>query len=95
MTPIRLVVVDDHMVFREGLRALLGRVDDIDVVGEAATTQEAVEITEGLRPDVVLMDLHCRAVAARSPRGRYSQPTPRWQCSYSPCTPTTHTCATP
>jgi DNA-binding NarL/FixJ family response regulator len=58
VTPIRLVVVDDHMVFREGLRALLGRVDDIEIVGEAATTQEAIEITESARPDVVLMDLN-------------------------------------
>ena len=58
MTPVRLVVVDDHMVFREGLRALLGRVDDIEIVGEAATTQEAIEVTEAARPDVVLMDLH-------------------------------------
>ena len=58
MTPIRLVVVDDHTVFREGLRALLGRVDDIEIVAEAATTQEAIEVTENVRPDVVLMDLH-------------------------------------
>jgi DNA-binding NarL/FixJ family response regulator len=58
VTPIRVVLVDDHMVFREGLRALLGRVDDIEIVGEAATTQEAIEVTEAVRPDVVLMDLH-------------------------------------
>jgi DNA-binding NarL/FixJ family response regulator len=58
VTPIRLVVVDDHMVFREGLRALLGRVDEIEIVGEAATTQEAIEVTEAVQPDVVLMDLH-------------------------------------
>jgi DNA-binding NarL/FixJ family response regulator len=58
VTPIRLVVVDDHMVFREGLRALLGRVDDIEIVGEAANTQDAVEVTEAVRPDVVLMDLN-------------------------------------
>jgi DNA-binding NarL/FixJ family response regulator len=58
VTPIRVVVVDDHMVFREGLRALLGRVDDIEIVGEAATTQEAVEVTDAVLPDVVLMDLH-------------------------------------
>ena len=48
VTPIRLVVVDDHMVFREGLRALLGRVDDIEIVGEAGTTQEAIEVTEAV-----------------------------------------------
>lgn len=58
MTPIRLVVVDDHMVFREGLRALLGRVDDIEIVGEAANTQHAVDVTKAVRPDVVLMDLN-------------------------------------
>jgi DNA-binding NarL/FixJ family response regulator len=58
VTPIRVVVVDDHMVFREGLRALLGRADDIDIVGEAATTQEAIEVAEAVQPDVVLMDLH-------------------------------------
>jgi DNA-binding NarL/FixJ family response regulator len=58
VTQIRLVVVDDHMVFREGLRALLGRVEDIKIVGEAATTQEAIEVTEAVRPDVMLMDLN-------------------------------------
>jgi DNA-binding NarL/FixJ family response regulator len=58
VTPIRLVVVDDHMVFREGLRALLGRTDEIEIIGEAATTQDAIEITDAMRPDVVLMDLH-------------------------------------
>jgi DNA-binding NarL/FixJ family response regulator len=58
VTPIRVAVVDDHMIFREGLRALLDRVDSIEIVGEAATTQEAIEVTEALRPDVVLMDLH-------------------------------------
>jgi DNA-binding NarL/FixJ family response regulator len=58
VTPIRLVVVDDHMVFRECLRALLGRVEDVEIVAEAATTQEAIEVTEAVRPDVVLMDLH-------------------------------------
>jgi len=49
LTPIHVVVVDDHMVFREGLRALLGRVDDIEIVREAATTQEAIEVTEAVR----------------------------------------------
>jgi DNA-binding NarL/FixJ family response regulator len=53
-----VVVVDDHAVFREGLQSLLGRVDDIEVVGEAATTQDAIDITEATEPDVVLMDLN-------------------------------------
>jgi DNA-binding NarL/FixJ family response regulator len=58
MTPIRVAAVDDHMIFREGLRALLGRADDIEIVGEAATTQEAIEVADTLHPDVVLMDLN-------------------------------------
>jgi DNA-binding NarL/FixJ family response regulator len=58
VTPIRVVVVDDHIVFREGLRALLARIDEVEIIGEAATTQQAIEVTEELRPDVVLMDLH-------------------------------------
>jgi DNA-binding NarL/FixJ family response regulator len=58
VNPVRVVVVDDHAVFREGLQSLLGRVDHIVVVGQAATTQEAVDITEATKPDVVLMDLN-------------------------------------
>lgn len=54
----RVLVVDDHAVFREGLRALLARAEDVDVVGEAATTQAAVDAARALRPDVVLMDLN-------------------------------------
>jgi hypothetical protein len=76
VTQVR-VVVDDHMVFREGLRALLGRVEDIDIVGEAASTQEAVEVTEAVRPDVVLMDLNLPGHGGEVATGRSSQPTPR------------------
>ncbi len=55
---IKVVVVDDHMVFREGIRALLSRVPEIAVVGEAGTTAEAVAATSDANPDVVLMDLN-------------------------------------
>ena len=57
-TPIAVVVVDDHAVFRDGLRALLDRVDAMRVVGEAGTTDDAVSVTNETSPDVVLMDLH-------------------------------------
>jgi DNA-binding NarL/FixJ family response regulator len=58
MTPVRVVVVDDHAVFREGVRALLARVEGIQVVGEAAGTQEAIDVTRQTGADVVLMDLN-------------------------------------
>jgi NarL family two-component system response regulator LiaR len=54
---IRVLVVDDHAVVREGLRAFLDLQDGIDVVGEASDGHEAIAAAEDLRPDVVLMDL--------------------------------------
>ncbi len=54
---IRILVVDDHAVVREGLRAFLDLQDGFEVVGEAGDGDEAVSIAERLRPDVVLMDL--------------------------------------
>ena len=58
--PIRVLVVDDHGVVRQGLRALLELQDGIEVVGDAADGDEGVEAATRLRPDVVLMDLVMR-----------------------------------
>jgi NarL family two-component system response regulator LiaR len=55
--PIRVLVVDDHAVVREGLRAFLELQERIEVVGEAADGDEAIPAAERLRPDVILMDL--------------------------------------
>ena len=57
MNPIRILIADDHPVFRFGMRALIESETDLEVVGEASTGDEAVTLTEKLRPDVVLMDI--------------------------------------
>jgi len=54
---IRVVLVDDHPVVRAGVRALVDAQDDLDVVGEAADSAQAVAVVGETRPDVVLMDL--------------------------------------
>ncbi len=58
---LRVVVVDDHPVFRMGMIALLGSIDGIDVVGEAADVEGAVDTALATVPDVVVMDLHLGA----------------------------------
>jgi DNA-binding NarL/FixJ family response regulator len=57
METIRTLIVDDHALFREGLRALFATIGDIELVGEATTGQEAVDLVEELQADVVLMDI--------------------------------------
>jgi two-component system response regulator NreC len=57
MDKIRLLVVDDHAVMRDGIRALLSLHEDIEIVGEAATGQEAIEKARDLTPDVIIMDI--------------------------------------
>jgi DNA-binding NarL/FixJ family response regulator len=56
-TPIRVLLADDHAVVREGLARLLGGEPDIEIVGQAADGQEAVELAARLLPDIVLMDM--------------------------------------
>lgn len=56
--PIAVVLVDDHALFRSGVRAELDRVPDVTVVGEAGSVDEAVAAIRHHRPDVVLLDVH-------------------------------------
>ena len=79
MSGIRILIVDDHPVVRHGLRALLATVDDFDVIGEAASGAEAIEMVEHWSPDIVLLDVRlgeqdgisvARQIRARAPRTR-------------------------
>ena len=57
MSVIRVLVVDDHAIVRDGIRALLGRSEDIEVVGEAGGGRDAITLASTLSPDVILMDI--------------------------------------
>lgn len=58
MDTIRLLVSDDHALFREGLRALFSATPGIEVIGEAATGEETLALAEALQPDIILMDIN-------------------------------------
>ena len=57
MDKIRVLLVDDHAIMRDGIRALLGLNEDIEIVGEASEGREAIEKTKELSPDLVIMDI--------------------------------------
>ena len=62
MTPVRLLVVDDHTLFRRGLVALLGADPSLEVVGQGADAGEALRLAGALQPDVILLDNHLPGV---------------------------------
>src|SRR5580658_2918989 len=55
--PIRVLVADDHAIFRDGLRKLLDSDDDITIVGEAQNGTECIRLITKLKPDILLLDL--------------------------------------
>jgi len=73
---IRLLIIDDHEMVREGLKAMLSAEPDFDIVGDAANAEQAFALIERLRPDVILLDVRlpgtsgievCRTVTDRYP----------------------------
>ena len=77
MSKIRVFLADDHLILREGIRALLEKVPDIEMVGEAADGEAAISSIEQLMPDVVLMDITMPGIngleATRLIKQRYPQ----------------------
>ena len=57
METLTILIADDHPVFRKGLRALIASLAELELVGEAASGNEAIRLAEQLQPDVILMDL--------------------------------------
>ena len=62
MDKIRILIADDSAPFRDGLRGLLQSIDDVEVVGEATTGDEAIRLARDLQPDVILMDIQMPGV---------------------------------
>ena len=75
MSPIKVMIVDDHHLVREGLKAVLDQGNDVNVVGEAATAEDALKMVERCGPDVVLMDISMPGMggikATKSIRDKY------------------------
>jgi len=73
---VRVLLVDDHTLFRQGLRTLLEKQSDVDVVGEAEDGRAGVKLTEELHPDIVVMDIAMKGLngieATRQIRQRWT-----------------------
>ena len=77
MNRIRVLVIDDHAIMRDGIRALLGVHDDIEIVGEASEGKEAVEKAQELVPDVAVMDIAMPIIDGLEATRRITKRNPR------------------
>ncbi len=78
-TPIRILLVDDHTLFRSGIRLLLQRNPEFEVIGEAADGLEGVKRAKELKPDIVLLDLHMPGLSGLDAIGLILQDSPACQ----------------
>jgi DNA-binding NarL/FixJ family response regulator len=74
--PIRVVLADDHALVRAGMRSLLGGMAQVEVVGEAASGEEALVLAERERPDVVLMDIAMKGMTGLDAAARMREQHP-------------------
>ncbi len=77
MTSLRVLIADDHPVFRYGLRALLQAEPGMEVVAEATTGQEAVDMAATLQPDIILMDINMPVINGIEATRRIAQANPK------------------
>jgi DNA-binding NarL/FixJ family response regulator len=73
---IRVVLADDHALVRAGMRSLLGSMAEVQVVGEASSGEEALDLAERERPDVVLMDIAMKGMTGLEAAGRMRERRP-------------------
>jgi DNA-binding NarL/FixJ family response regulator len=76
MDPIRILIADDHPLFRDGLRVLLESVPDMQVIGEATTGNEVLEEAHALQPDLILMDIQMPGINGIEATRRILQTSP-------------------
>lgn len=74
--PIRVLLVDDHALFRSGIKSLLQRHPEFEIVGEAGDGMEGVKRAAQLRPDVVLLDLHMPGLSGRDAAAMMAEEAP-------------------
>ncbi len=77
MALLRILIADDHPLVRSGLRALLGAAEDVEVVGEAATGEEAVTLAASVQPEVIVMDLRMPGINGIEATRRIVQANPQ------------------